>query len=166
MRAALAAAVVAVACTHPHDPDQAANRDFRCNDRAASYVVMGCLAAHEMGVQVDCRDAGPRVVQWKADQDGSRDEQTQSITVGEFERLWEKIDGTGWLYLKDCEGTGGDTDPVYNFDVTDWNGHAEFSCQNAGELPYPYNQLVDQLDLLAAAKAHHDTTTHKSPDDP
>ena len=76
---------------------------------------------------VDCRDAGPRVVRWTVERDGTRDEHTASLSVTEFERVWEKIDGSGWRYLKDCDGTGQDGDPIYNFDVTDWNGTGTFA---------------------------------------
>ncbi len=162
----LGGVVAAAACGNPYKEELERNRNFQCNDRTASYVVMGGLAARELGVMIDCRDAGPRIVQWKADQDGTRDEQTQSLTVSEFERVWEKIDSSGWRYLEDCASTGGDDDPAYSFDVNDWNGHAEFACTNAGPLPYPYNVMVDQLDLLAAEKAKRDTSTKKDPDDP
>ena len=85
------------------------------------------------------------------DKEGNRDEYSGSLGVNEFDRLWEKIDGAGWRYLKDCEGTGQPGDPVFNFDVKDWNQQAAFACTNAGPLPYPYNTIVDELDFKAAA---------------
>ena len=106
--------------------------------------------------QFDCRDQGPRIVRWTVTRDGNRDEHQASLGVGEFDRLWEKIDGAGWRYLKDCDGTGQPEDPVYSFDVKDWNGSVSFSCTNAGPLPYPYNTIVDELDFKAAAAAPKD----------
>ncbi|HVK75540.1 MAG TPA: hypothetical protein VM734_19555 [Kofleriaceae bacterium] len=156
---ALAAALAAAtACGNPHKDTLAQNADFDCRDRVASYVVMGSLAAAEVGVQVDCAEQGPRVRRWTVERDGTRDEYEGSLGVHEFDVLWSKIDGAGWRYLKDCDGTGQPSDPVYTFDVKDWNGSATFSCTNAGPLPYPYNTLVDELDFKAAAAAPEDKT--------
>lgn len=145
-----------VACGNPHKETLQQNADFDCHDRYASYLVSGSLAAAEVGVQVDCAEHGPRVVHWTVDKDGNREEYSGSLGVNEFDRMWEKIDGAGWRYLKDCEGTGQPEDPVYTFDVKDWNGTVSFSCTNAGPLPYPYNTIVDELDFKAAAAAPKD----------
>ncbi|MEZ4401790.1 MAG: hypothetical protein R3B06_17310 [Kofleriaceae bacterium] len=160
------AAVVVVGCGNPNRAELAANRQFDCRDRSASYVVVGSLVANELGVQLDCRDAGPRLLRWTVDRDGTRDEQTFSLGVREFDRLWDKIDGSGWHYLRDCDGTGGAADPIYNFDVTDWNGTGSYACQTAGELPFPYNVVVDQLDLAAAEHAPAAGSNRKADDDP
>lgn len=166
MKAAVAGVVVLAACGNPYKSELERNRAFDCNDRTASYLVVGGLAAAELGVMMDCRDAGPRIVRWTVDASGTRDEQTHSLTVTEFERVWDKVDGSGWRYLKDCDGTGADGDPIYSFDVTDWNGTGTFACQHAGALPFPYHILVDQLDLLAAEHADRTTSTTRGPDDP
>lgn len=168
MRAALVAgALVAAACGDSHRDELARNASFDCRDRTASYVVMGGIVAAELGVMIDCRDQGPRIVRWTVDRDGTRDEHTYSLGVGEFDRLWEKIEGAGWRYLQDCAGTGQPADPMYTFDVVDWNGQASFACTHAGELPYPYYIIVDQLDLTAAQHAPRNTGTGKrGSDDP
>jgi len=157
VRAALGVAVALLAaCGNPHKDTLAENADFDCHDRTASYVVMGSLTAAEVGVQVDCSVAGPRVVRWTVTRDGNRDEYSGSLGVHEFDRMWEKLEGAGWRYLKDCEGTGQPEDPVYTFDVKDWNGAATFACTNGGPLPFPYNTIVDELDFKAAAAAPKD----------
>lgn len=143
----------AAACGNRDRDTLRRNAEFECHDRIASYVVVGSLTATEVGVQVDCAEAGPRVKRWEVSKDGTRDEYEGSMTVGDFDRMWEKIDGAGWRYLKDCDGTGQPNDPIFTFDVKDWNGEATFTCTNAGPLPYPYNTLVDELDFKAAAAA-------------
>ena len=164
MRIALVTAVTglgltgALACGNPHQDTLRQNADFDCHDRVASYVVVGSLTAAEVGVQVDCAEKGPRVRRWTVTKDGTRDEYEGSMTVGDFDRMWDKIDGAGWKYLKDCDGTGQPDDPVYSFDVKDWNGSASFECTNAGDLPYPYNTIVDELDFKAARVAPEDKT--------
>lgn len=144
------------ACGNPNAQQLADNADFDCRDRSVSYLVSGSLTAAEVGVLIDCADAGPRVVRWTVTKEGNRDEYSGSLGVNEFDRLWEKIDGAGWRYLKECEGTGQPGDPVFNFDVKDYNQQATFSCTNAGPLPYPYNTIVDELDFKAAAAAPKD----------
>lgn len=161
MRAALALGAVAglvTACGNPHKDTLAQNADFACNDRQASYLVSGSLTAAEVGVQIDCAAAGPRVTRWTVTKDGNREEYSGSLGVNEFDTLWQKIDGAGWRYLKDCDGTGQPGDPVYTFDVKDWNGSVSFSCTNAGPLPFPYHTIVDELDFKAAAAAPEDRT--------
>ncbi len=163
--AALAPALAAAACGSPHRELLEQNAQFDCRDRYAAYLVSGSLAAAEAGVQVDCAEAGPRVVRWTVTRDGNREEHAGSLGVGEFDRMWEKIEGAGWRYLGDCDGTGQPGDPVYTFDVKDWNGTASFSCTNAGPLPFPYNTLVDELDFKAAAHAPKDRRKPGSADD-
>jgi hypothetical protein len=158
--------VTLAGCGNPHKDELERNRNFDCRDRTVSYMAVGGLVAAELGLMMDCRDAGPRIVRWTVDKNGVRDETSHSLSVTEFDRTWDKIDGTGWLYLKDCEGTGEDGDPIYNFEVVDWNGTASFACQNSGPMPYPYHVLVDQLDMLAAQYAPTDASTRKGPDDP
>ncbi len=167
MRIAIAAAlVVAAGCGDAHRDELARNARFDCRDRTASYVAVGSIVAAEVGVMIDCRDQGPRIVRWTTTRDGNRDEHAASLSVGEFERLWDKVEGAGWRYLKDCDGTGQPSDPMYTFDVVDWNGQASFACTNAGELPYPYHIIVDNLDLTAAQHAPKTPAVKRGPDDP
>lgn len=161
-----AALVMAAGCGDSHRDELERNARFQCNDRAASYVVTGGIVSPELGVAIDCRDQGPRVVRWTSDREGNRVEQGASLTVGEFDQLWAKIEGAGWKYLKDCDGTGGASDPLYTFDVVDWNGTASFSCANDGELPYPYFIIVDELDVSAAHHAPKGAPAKRGPDDP
>lgn len=124
---------------------------FDCRGRRASYRVAHHLAADELGVQIDCADAGPRIRRWKVDKLGHRIDDARGLTPGEFDKVWREIDGTGWPYLRDCgNGTGGAHDPVYTFDIRDDQNKARFQCQSQA-MPYPYNDIVDPLDLAAQA---------------
>ena len=64
---AAALAVALAACGNPYKAELERNRNFECNDRAASYMVVGSLVAAELGVLLDCREAGPRIVRWTVD---------------------------------------------------------------------------------------------------
>jgi hypothetical protein len=122
---------------------------FDCRGRRASYTVAHHLAADEIGVQIDCADAGPRIKRWRTDKAGKRLEDARGLTPGEFDKVWREIDGTGWPYLHDCgNGTGGRLDPIYLFDIKDDQNRASFQCQSQS-MPYPYNDIVDPLDLAA-----------------
>jgi hypothetical protein len=124
-------------------------QSFNCRDRYASYVATGHISGDELGVQMDCAEAGPRIKRWRTDRQGKRDEDAHAITPGEFERAWKEINGTGWENLKDCtNGSLEKQDPVYVFDVKDDENTATFSCQTR-EVPYPYNDITDALDLTA-----------------
>jgi hypothetical protein len=164
----LAAAVASCGGSQPRaaTADQA---PFDCKERAASYVISGHISGDELGVQFDCDKGGPRIVRWKADKQGHRIEDAHALPPGEFEKLWAQVDGTGWRNLQDCPGTGQPasappkgkgkgkappppqepTEPVYQFDIKDDQGSASFSCQGR-TMPYPYNDLVDPLDLAAS----------------
>jgi hypothetical protein len=127
----------------PEDPP------FACRDRIARYVVTHHMAGDDLGVEVDCAQAGPRIKRWRTDIAGNRQEDAHSLTPGAFDRIWREIDGTGWPNLRDCtNGTGGKQDPVYTFDIKDDQNQASFHCQSQA-MPYPYNDLVDPLDLAA-----------------
>ena len=121
---------------------------FQCKQRLVSYVVSHHMGGDELGVQMDCRD-GPRIKRWRTSKQGTRQDDARSLTPGEFDKVWAEIDGTGWANLKDCtNGTGGKRDPVYVFDIKDDQNTATFQCQSQ-TMPYPYNDLVDPLDLAA-----------------
>jgi hypothetical protein len=124
---------------------------FSCRSRQASYIVVHHMAGDEIGVQIDCAEAGPRIKRWRTDKTGTRQEDARSLTPGEFDKVWKEIDGTGWAYLRDCtNGTGDKLDPVYTFDIKDDQSQASFQCQSQA-MPYPYNDIVDPLDLAAQA---------------
>lgn len=126
-------------------------QSFDCRSRRASYVMMHHLAGDEAGVQIDCADAGPRIKRWRSDKAGTRLEDARGLTPGEFDKIWQEIDGTGWTYLHDCSnGTGGAHDPIYVFDIKDDQHQTSFQCQSQA-MPYPYNAIVDPLDLAAQA---------------
>lgn len=127
-------------------------QDFDCKDRIVSYIATNALGGSELGVQMDCQEAGPRIKRWRIDRQGNRLEDTRGVTPGEFDDVWRQIDGSGWAYLKDCgNGTSGEKDPIYVFDVKDDQQKATFQCQSQS-MPYPYNTIVDPLDVLANAK--------------
>ncbi|HEX4417426.1 MAG TPA: hypothetical protein VH165_05975 [Kofleriaceae bacterium] len=122
---------------------------FQCRNRIASYVANHHMSGDELGVQIDCAQAGPRIRRWKSDKVGNRQEDAHGLTPGEFDTIWKEIDGTGWPNLRDCSnGTGAKQDPLYQFDIKDDQNQASFSCQSQS-MPYPYNDIVDPLDLAA-----------------
>jgi hypothetical protein len=123
---------------------------FDCRDRWASYLVVGSLAGAELGVAMDCGQIGPRLRRWVVGKDGTRDEHARSMSPGEFEDVWGRIEGAGWRFLEDCDADAAPTDPIYTFDVKDWNGSVSFTCAGRGALPFPYGGLVDELDQAAA----------------
>jgi hypothetical protein len=127
---------------------------FDCRNRIASYLVVHHMAGDEIGVQIDCAQAGPRIKRWRTNIAGNRDEDAHSLSPGEFESVWKEIDGTGWPNLRDCtNGTGGKHDPIYTFDIKDDQNQASFQCQSQS-MPYPYNDIVDPLDFAAQNGRH------------
>ncbi len=149
--AAAAAAIALCAGCGASARDQARReaQDFNCRDRAISYSANNHIAGDEIGVQVDCATAGPRLVRWRSDRDGNRAEDKFSLSPAEFDRVWREVAGTGWENLQDCTtGSLGKDDPIYVFDIKDDQNQATFQCQSK-VLPFPYNGLVDPLDLAA-----------------
>jgi len=149
--AAAAAIAAAGAGCGPSLAEQARREaeGFRCRDRTASYTAVRHLAGDELGVQMDCAQAGPRIVRWKMDRQGTRVEDKKSISTAEFDRVWRNIAGTGWENLKDCTtGSLGKNDPIYTFDIKDDQNQATFQCQSI-TMPFPYNGIVDPLDMAA-----------------
>jgi hypothetical protein len=144
----IALAFLVAACGAHHGSTTSEAESFNCRDRSVSYMAtMGGGA--ETGVQMDCKDAGPRIKRWKTDKAGAHKEDTRSIEPATFEKVWAQIDGTGWQNLHDCaNGSLGKNDPVYTFDIKDDQNKASFQCQTV-EMPYPYNDLTDPLDLAA-----------------
>lgn len=149
--AVLAIAMLAGAACGPSLREQARReaQDFNCRDRAVSYTASRHIAGDELGVQMDCAQAGPRILRWKMDRTGNRVDDAKSLSPMEFDRVWREIAGTGWENLKDCTtGTLGKQDPVYVFDVRDDQNQNTFQCQTT-TLPFPYNGFVDPLDMAA-----------------
>jgi hypothetical protein len=147
--AAIAAAAAAGCGPSAAELARREGRSFDCRDRSVSYTATRHIAGDEIGVQMDCAAAGPRIVRWKSDRTGSRIEDKRSMAPPEFDRVWRNIAGTGWENLKDCTtGTLGKQDPVYVFDVKDDQNQATFQCQSL-TMPFPYNGLVDPLDMAA-----------------
>lgn len=128
---------------------------FNCKQRSAEYIVVGSMAGEELGVALDCADAGPRVRRWRVAREGTRDEAAHSLTPREFDDIWTRIQDTGWANLKDCGAASKSGDPVYTFDVKDTQAASSFSCSGRGDLPFPYSTLVDELDQAAAAITGH-----------
>jgi hypothetical protein len=125
-------------------------RDFECRDRAASYIATKHIAGDEIGVMLDCAENGPRIRRWKTDKHGKHDEDTRALSPGDFDKTWREIDATGWANLRDCtNGSLEKSDPVYVFDIKDDTNKASFQCQTR-EVPYPYNDITDALDLMAS----------------
>jgi hypothetical protein len=145
----LALLLLVAACGAHHGRTSSEEAEsFSCRDRFISYTAaLGRGAEH--GVQMDCKDAGPRIKRWRTAADGKHDEDTRSIEPGAFEKVWTEVAGTGWENLHDCaNGTLDKGDPVYTYVVVDDQSKATFKCQTR-EVPYPYNDLTDPLDLTA-----------------
>ena len=132
---------------------------FQCKERSAEYIVVGGMAGEELGVALDCKDAGPRVRRWRVAHDGTRDDASKSMTPGEFDDIWARLQDSGWENLKDC-GAAKSGDPVYTFDVKNDRTASSFSCAGRGDLPFAYQTIVNELDQAAAAITGH---SHERP---
>ena len=138
------------ACGGQKDQIRREQEAFNCHDRYASYQAVKHISGDEIGVQIDCAEAGPRIKRWKTLKNGKHLEDAHNITPGEFEKVWTQIAGTGWENLHDCaNGSLGKSDPVYQFDIKDDQNKASFMCQTR-EVPYPYFDITNALDLMAA----------------
>jgi hypothetical protein len=137
---------------------------FQCKERSAEYIVVGGMAGDELGVALDCKDAGPRVRRWRVAHDGTRDDAAKSLSPGEFDDVWARIQDSGWANLKDC-GPAKSGDPVYTFDVKNDQNAASFSCAGRGELPFAYQTIVNELDQSAAAITGHSRDAHDGNDE-
>ena len=154
------AVLVAAGCgsSTPRRRAPGENSEFECLGRRAEYMVVGGFVAPEAGISMICDNDRPMLTVWRVDQGESRSERDHALDGQQFDDTWEKIDSTGWRYLdKDCPGSsaqakpkkGRAPDPLYTIDVSAGKVAASFTC-GAKELPFPYNQLVNELDLLAA----------------
>ncbi len=122
---------------------------FECKDRSVSYMATKHISGDEVGVLMDCAEAGPRIKRWRQDRQGKRDEDARPISPTEFNKTWEQIAGTGWENMHDCgNGSLNKGDPVYVFDVKDDQNKASFQCQTK-DVPYPYFDITNALDFAA-----------------
>ena len=126
---------------------------FACYERRVGYSVTGSFAGDTAGVSAECTESGSaKIVKWKMDDDGKQHDKIQVIEGWEFDELWTKIDSTGWRNLdEECDNPeSADGDPVYRIEVGDAMAFRALMCEGV-ELPFPYDALVNELDLKAAA---------------
>lgn len=122
---------------------------FRCKERVVEYVVAGGFAAEKLGITIACSDAGASLVKWRMS-DGDETRSQHALAISEFEALWERIESTGWRQLVSCDNpAAAEGDPVYAFHVSDHSHEARVTCAGK-QLPFPYDRLVNELDLKAA----------------
>ncbi len=139
----------AVACGGSQHGGGGGAAGFACKERSASYMATKHISGDELGILMDCTEAGPRIKRWKQDRTGKRDEDSRAISPAEFEKVWGEIAGTGWENLHDCgNGSLDKHDPVYVFDIKDDQSKSSFQCQTR-EVPFPYFDITNALDFAA-----------------
>jgi hypothetical protein len=149
---ALVALVAGVACgggkRSSGGPDVT---DFECNERRIEYMVVGGFAADEAGVRMDCAGGKPVLTKWRLEANGERRTEPFDLSGEQFDATWEKVEATGWRFLDEkCANPGASPkDPIYSIDVGDGSKSVSLSCTGK-ELPFPYDRLVNELDLRAA----------------
>jgi hypothetical protein len=141
----------------------AAEPSFSCHGRRAEYMVVGGFAAAESGVSVVCDNDRPHVIKWQSESvGGQRQESNLKLSGEQFEGFWEKIDATGWRNVPEqCSASGPrkakgkkksapstPAEPIYTIDVSEGKMSKSFTCAGK-ELPFPYDRLVNELDLRA-----------------
>ena len=123
---------------------------FECNSRRAEYLVVGGFVAPEAGISMVCDGGGPRIITWRVEPGDDRVEQTHALSAEQFEATWEQVDSTGWRFLdKECGNPKRKGEPIYTIDIGDHASQVSLSCVGK-ELPFPYDRLVNELDLRAA----------------
>jgi hypothetical protein len=148
-----AAAAAALACGGGERTRRqgAGGEAFDCQSRRVEYMVVGGFVAPEAGISMLCDGDRPRIVTWREESAGDRHERTFPITPGQFDATWQQVDSTGWRFLKkkcnNPESVKGD--PIYTIDVGDHATTVSLVCPGK-ELPFPYDRLVNELDLRAA----------------
>jgi hypothetical protein len=127
------------------------DRNFQCKDRRIAYIVTGSFAGPEVGVVVDCAERGPRIMKWQVvGVTGDKQTMAHSLTTGEFHELWQRIESTGWRHLSNCNNPEAvDGDPKYKIGIQDESLSVSLDCDGK-ELPFPYDRIVNELDLKAA----------------
>jgi hypothetical protein len=152
MRGALAAACCLVACSaqQKRRSSPGSSELFECNSRRAEYLVVGGFVAPEAGISMVCDGSGPRIITWRVETGDNRVESTFTLSGEQFESTWEQIDSTGWRFLeKDCGNRKRKGEPIYTIDIGDHATQVSLVCVGK-ELPFPYDRLVNELDLRAA----------------
>jgi hypothetical protein len=125
-------------------------RGFDCNARRIEYMVEGGFVAAKAGIRLECDGEGPQLTRWRLESSGERDSKTFTLDAEQFEATWQKIEASGWRFLAEtCDSSRADGDPIYTIDVGDSAKSVSLTCQ-ARELPFPYDRLVNELDLRAA----------------
>lgn len=125
--------------------------EFECKDRRVAYIVTGGFAGPEVGVVMDCASTGPRIHKWVVlNEEGDKKTLEHSLDPDSFDEVWEKIESTGWRNLSDCDNPeAGPGDPEYKIGVKDHTLAVSMSCVGK-TLPFPYNRVVNELDLIVA----------------
>jgi hypothetical protein len=146
--------VAATACGGGSQTGRSMERvtDFECRERRVEYLLAGGFVALEAGVSVTCKGDTVSLKTWRVtDKAGTTHRKSHALSQVEFDELWAKIESTGWRNLGDCDNPeAGDGDPLYVIDIGDIDYNVSLNCQGKGELPFPYNRLVNELDLKAA----------------
>ena len=80
-----------------------------------------------------------------------RDETTSRLSADQFDTLWDQIDSSGWRHVaENCNNPNAkDGDPAYIIEVGDHALTVTLSCDGM-TLPFPYDSIVNELDLKAA----------------
>ncbi|MCG8420171.1 MAG: hypothetical protein MJE77_19750 [Proteobacteria bacterium] len=150
--ATICGSLAASACKRPPPISQSALAvEFECNERRAAYILRGGFTGYEVGVAIDCDKSGPRVYTWQlAAENDTRATREHSLSPGEFDRIWQAIESTGWRNLGDCNNPHAEEgDPTYKIGIKDHSIANSMACSGKA-LPFPYNRLVDELDLVSA----------------
>lgn len=126
--------------------------DFECRDRRVEYLLAGGFVALEAGVSVTCQGGDVRLETWRVtDKQGTTKRKAHALSQEDFNELWAKIESTGWRNLGDCDNPdAAEGDPLYVIDIADVDHNVSLNCSGKGTLPFPYDRLVNELDLKAA----------------
>ncbi len=129
---------------------------FQCNERQVSYMLAGGFAADETGITMECKGNDPHIVKWRSD-DGKRKSSSFPLSGEQFDEVWDRIDATGWRQLEqDCNNPDAEEgDPSYLIDVSDYALSITINCDGK-TLPFPYDRIVNELDLRAAGFGDQD----------
>jgi hypothetical protein len=146
----VSAAVMACSAPQKRRASPGSSTPFECNSRRAEYMVVGGFVAAEAGISMVCDGSGPRIISWRTETGDNRVESTHGLSTEQFEATWEQIDSTGWRFLeKDCGNRKKKGEPIYTIGIADHASQVELACVGK-ELPFPYDRLVNELDLRAA----------------
>jgi hypothetical protein len=126
--------------------------DFECRERRMEYLLAGGFVALEAGVSVTCNGDKVTLKTWRVtDKAGTTHTKTHAMSQVEFNELWSKIESAGWRNLGDCDNPdAAEGDPLYVIDIGDIDHNVSLNCHGKGVLPFPYDRLVNELDLKAA----------------